>query len=134
MFFKTDVSIWAVLVAATVPMIIGTLWYSKLLFGRQWMALLGKKPGEPGNPMLGEVASSIGAIITSIVLALLVTATDSASAAAGATLGFLCWLAFNGVPAVSGTIFARQRWALFAINSGYSLVTFVIMGIILAVW
>ena len=37
----TSYDFWSILVAAIVAFAIGSLWYSPLLFGKEWMALSG---------------------------------------------------------------------------------------------
>ena len=40
---NVDINIWAVIVAAIVNMVVGSFWYSKSLFGKEWAKLVGRK-------------------------------------------------------------------------------------------
>ena len=42
----SDINWLAILVAAIIPMVVGGLWYSNMLFAKQWMALMGKTEEE----------------------------------------------------------------------------------------
>jgi hypothetical protein len=52
----------------------------------------------------------------------------------GALFGLACWIGFAAPTSYATAIFSgtpKQRWA---IDSGYNLVSFILAGIILAVW
>jgi hypothetical protein len=49
-------------------------------------------------------------------------------------LGFGCWLCFAGASSFGTALFSMKPLQLWLINSGYNLVSFVIAGVILAVW
>src|SRR5207245_630869 len=62
----------AILVMALVPMMVGFLWYSPILFAKKWMAALGIKESEMAG-MKKEApkayaVSFIGALLTSFIL------------------------------------------------------------------
>jgi len=44
------------------------------------------------------------------------------------------WLGFVATVQLTGVLFAGQSKKLFAINTGYQLVCYLVMGAILAVW
>lgn len=52
----------------------------------------------------------------------------------GVTLGFHVWLGFVATVQFTGALFAKQSMKLFAINTGYQLVCYLIMGTILTIW
>ena len=90
----------AVLVAAIVSMAIGALWYSPLLFAKQWMRLSGmtdtkikqaKAKGMAGSYLLAFA----GCLVTAYVLAHVVDYTDATSFALGIQTGFWIWLGFS---------------------------------------
>ena len=47
---------------------------------------------------------------------------------------FHVWLGFVATVQFTGALFAKQSMKLFAINTGYQLVCYLVMGAILAVW
>jgi len=44
-----NVSLLGAVVGAAAAMAIGALWYSPVLFGNRWQALIGKSPDEIGS-------------------------------------------------------------------------------------
>jgi Protein of unknown function (DUF1761) len=44
------------------------------------------------------------------------------------------WLGFVTTVQLTNALFARQRARLYLINTGYQLVCYVVMGVILATW
>jgi hypothetical protein len=64
-----DVNWIAIIVAAIVPMVLGALWYSPMLFAEPWMRAVGRTHEELGDASLGYLLSAVGAFLTSYVLA-----------------------------------------------------------------
>jgi hypothetical protein len=138
----------AVLVAAIVIFLLGGLWYSPVLFMKKWVALQGKTEEQ----MRAEAASAnmpvmyasafVTAFITALVMAHLLghfaAAADPSvmrlNAAHGAMFGFICWLGFAAPTSYGTAIFSGQPKQLWLINTTYNLVSFMLAGLILAVW
>lgn len=126
-----DVNWIAVLVAALASFVLGGLWYSPILLGKQWMRLAGiteetLKKGHPGVIFGG---SFVLALVASAVFAMFLGPDPSFSFGAGAGLAAgLCWVA-----AAFGVnyLFERRPLGLFLINGGYNTVWFLVMGAIL---
>lgn len=125
---------WTILVAALYQWILGALWYS-LFFAKPWMALTGHTPGErPKGAIVAMFSSFIGGLILSLVLAHVVAWSGVGTVGWGAVIGFICWLGFIAAPLLSETLYEKRPYRLFAINSGYWLVSLLISGALLAVW
>jgi hypothetical protein len=138
----------AVLVAAIVIFILGGLWYSPVLFVKKWVALQGKTEEQmraeaaSANMPLLYTSAFVTALITSWVMAHLLghfaAAVDPSvmqlNAAHGAMFGFVCWLGFAAPTSYATAIFSGQPKQLWLINSSYNLVSFMLAGLILAVW
>ncbi len=89
-----------------------------------------------------------GAVVTSLLIALTLAlilghiARDPAmaqpdggiSAAHGAIIGFMSWLGFAASTSYATATFSGKPNQLWLIDTAYNLVSFVIAGIILAVW
>jgi len=123
------------LVAALIKIIIGWLWYSPMLFLRQWRQL----SGVTDEAMKGGMAKSlaawiIGALVMTFVLAHAVYYAGAKTAALGAAVGFLNWLGFVFVVQLDGWAADKRPVKLVAINTGNHLVGLVLMGAILAAW
>jgi hypothetical protein len=56
------------------------------------------------------------------------------SVAHGAIIGFVCWLGFAATTSYATALFSGKPRQLWLIDSAYNLVSFVLAGIILAVW
>jgi hypothetical protein len=52
----------------------------------------------------------------------------------GLSLGFHVWLGCVATVQFTGALFMKQSMKLFAIDTGYQLVCYLVMGAILAVW
>lgn len=129
------VNYWAVIVAAISSMVLGYVWYGPL-FAKAWMKEIGKTEAEirkNAKPSMYGF-TFVGALVTAYVLAHFVYYAGATTAANGALTGFWAWLGFVATSMLSIKIFENRSWNLYAINTGYYLVMFIIMGIILAVW
>ena len=133
----------AVLVAAIVIFALGGLWYSPVLFVKRWMALQGKTEEQmraeaaAANMPLMYASAFITALITAWVMALVFAhiANDVAmNAAHGALFGAMLWLGFAATTSYAMAIFSGRPRQLWLIDSAYNLVSFVLAGIVLAVW
>ena len=121
----------AVIVAAVANLVISTVWYLPQVFGKQWAALTGREINTSPNPMLYVIAIA-GSVISAYVLALVIHAVGAASISDGIVTGLIVSIGFQvGFLAVGGA-FEGRSWNLFGINAGNSLVSFAVMGAILA--
>jgi hypothetical protein len=140
----------AVLVAGIVIFLLGGLWYSPILFSKRWLALQNKTEEQmraeaaTANMPLMYASAFITGLIIAAVLALILAhiARDPAvaepgggiSTAHGAIIGFTCWLGFAATTSYATAMFSGKPRQLWLIDSAYNLVSFVLAGIILAVW
>jgi uncharacterized protein DUF1761 len=131
----------AILVAAVSTMILGFLWYSPLLFAKPWMREMGYDPSD--NAKTQEMQKSAGpayagsfvaSVISAFTLALIFHAMRLDSLHHGLMASFHIWLGFVATVQLTGALFAKQSMRLFAINTGYQLVCYLAMGVILALW
>ncbi len=129
----------AVLAAAVASMVIGFLWYGPL-FGKPWMALMGwsEKDMEKKrkDPSMGKTyaVSFLGAIVMAYVLSHFANYAGAASILGGAQLGFWLWLGFVGPVQLTDVLFGGKNIKLFLLNTGYQLVSLIVMGALVAVW
>ena len=126
----------AILVSALILWFLGAAWYSPALFAKPWMAMLGIKKGEGkrASLYLGMIASFIGDLILSFMLAHFIIWSGAATFAWGALIGFLVWIGFFAAPNLPQGIYEGRPFKLFAINSGYWLVGLLIVGGLLGAW
>jgi len=131
-----EINFVAVLVSAVIIFSLGGLWYSPVLFAKQWMSVINKtgeelkKDSKPAN----YVTAFLQGLISSYILAIFISWAQAATVVDGAWIGFMCWFGFAGTPTYVQNIFGRKPPKLWVIDSGYTLVSFVVSGIILAFW
>lgn len=127
----------AVIVSALVPMIVGYFWYGPL-FGAQWMKLVGvsKKDMEAKKAEMPKVYGMmfVGALIMSYVLSKFIILTGTGTLLTGAIIGFWAWLGFVATTQLARVLFMGTTWNLFLMDTGYNLVSLIIMGAILGYW
>lgn len=125
----------AVLVAVIIRMALGALWYSPLLFVRQWQALTGVSTATLTARLgRGIAVDAITSLIMAFALANIVGASHIGDWANGAGAGFWVWLGFVATTAAPLWAYEDRPTGLLAINLGYNLVSLVLMGALLAVW
>jgi hypothetical protein len=112
---------------------IGTLWYSPMMFGPQWMKLMGmkKKDMKPSGDMVPMMLGTLLAeMLMGYVLWSMMMMLGVAGPAMGAQLAFLLWLGFVVTTSLVNAIYAKTPMKLFLINVGYHLASLVVMGIV----
>ncbi|HEV7767756.1 MAG TPA: DUF1761 domain-containing protein [Thermoanaerobaculia bacterium] len=126
----------AILVSGIVIFILGGLWYS-VLFGRPWMALMGKTEEELKANAAGPASYAIVflcGLITAFALAIVIQQFAPVTIERGLMVAALCWAGFAGVTSFGTSLFSAQPRMLWLINSGYNLVSFLAAGAILSAW
>ncbi|MAT59197.1 MAG: hypothetical protein CMF23_14590 [Ignavibacteriae bacterium] len=124
----------AVFVSALTSFLIGGLWYSPVMFSNAWMKENGFKEEDLKDANIAKIFG------TSFVLALIIAFNLAAFIGSNSDLSFGLFAGFAagfGWVAMSLGItylFERKSFKLFLINAGYHIVTYTIMGGILAVW
>jgi hypothetical protein len=131
----------AILVAAISTMVVGFLWYSPLLFAKAWMREMGYDPNDKArmeemkkSAGLAYGGSFVASLLSAFTLALILHAIRIEGLHTGLMLGFHVWLGFVATVQFTGALFAKQSMRLLAINIGYQLVCYLVMGAILTVW
>ena len=135
------INLLAVFVAAISTMVVGFVWYSPLLFAKAWMREMGYDPNDKAKiqemqksagPAYG--GSFVASLVTAYILALLLHELGADNVHLGLAIGFHVWLGFVATVQFTGALFMKQSMKLFAINTGYQLICYLVMGAILAVW
>lgn len=129
----TDVNWLAVIAATLINMIVGFLWYGPL-FGERWMQMIGKSAEEIEDDPSMYVATTVAALVSSYVLAVLIGASGASGALAGALIGLVIWVGIGATGTLVYTTFEgppRNVWMLHAL---YQAVVFLINGALLAAW
>lgn len=125
----------AVVVAAGSTFLLGGLWYGPL-FGKAWMRaseMTEERAAQGNMPRIFGVSFLLQLVAATVLAAFLgpedVMAFGPAVAAA-ASIG-IAWVA----PAFGVVYLFEQRpFKHFAVNAGYHVVSFIVMGLIIAAW
>ena len=127
----------AVIVAAVAAWLIGALWYS-VLFGTRWVAAHGFTPDRIAVMKKGAAraygGSFLGFLAIALTLAVLVGYLGMSSWLQGLKLGLLIWAGLALPLGLIGHLYSDRRFETFAIDAGYQLVYFVVMGAIIGGW
>jgi hypothetical protein len=131
----SKINYFAVLVAALSTFVLGGLWYSPLLFGKAWMRANNFSESDVATFSKARMFgwSFIFALVMSLNLSMFLAAPGTNvnwGIGAGALTG-VGWVAM--AIAIIG-VFENKSWGYIAINGGYMIVAFVVMGAILGAW
>jgi hypothetical protein len=131
----------AILVAAISTMVVGFLWYSPLLFAKPWMREMGYDPNDKAKTQEMQksagpayAGSMVASVLSAFTLALILHGIGADNIHHGLMVGFHVWLGFVATVQFTSALFMKQSLKLFAINTGYQLVCYLVMGSILTVW
>lgn len=129
-------NIWAVLVCVICNMVIGSLWYSPVLFGNIWLKMVGKTKEEISQKegskamTLSIIPAALSILLLAVTLALLNTST----LADALIIGSLVSAGFIGMNALNLVLFEGRSMGLWLVNVGYSFVAMNIAAVILTLW
>ena len=123
----------AVLVSAAATFLLGGLWYGPLL-GRVWMRASGVTEAQvrQGNAARIFGLSFLLQLVAALVLAMFIGPDSTATFGlfAGASVG-IAWVA-TGLGVIY--LFEQRPLAHWAVNAGYHVVSYTIMGLVLGAW
>ena len=128
----------AIVVGIIINQALGAAWYGAL--GKPWMAEVGFTQ-EDLEAMKGTsrqwypyVVAIVSALIFTLGLALLVRGMGAEDFVGGLILGLLAAIAFIVTSYATTYSFEGRSLRLFLINIGYPLISYAIIGVLLAVW
>ena len=126
----------AVLVCTAIPMALGALWFSPVLFGNVWMKGTGLKEEDisKGDSTRGMIVGAINSFIGAVVLASFIIMTNTSTFGRGMHIGALVAIGFVATVSLTNSMFEKKSLKVWRINAGYHTVYFIINGGILAIW
>ena len=132
----------AVFIAGVISMAIGFVWYSPVLFGKQWMKYMGINEKNMKDMKTGMAKiygiSFVSTLIMAYVLAhanvFAGSYTNTTGVSLGLMSGFWNWIGFIAPIQLTEWLFGKKPFGLFLINTSYQLVSILAMGILLALW
>jgi Protein of unknown function (DUF1761) len=134
--YEIHVNYPAIVLTGVISYILGTIWYSTILFGRKWRESVGKSESEFRSsikPVI-YVLTFICWLVAEYVLAVFIHYSGASTFGYGMLGGFFCWFGFIACLSLFQLLFAGRPIALWLINSGYTFVAMVLSGGILAIW
>lgn len=123
-----DINYLAVLLAAVAYMVVGALWYSPLLFGNKWMALVGKTKEQMDGAGKAMAMAMVGALVTAFVLAHFLTYAGADSLGTALQTAFWAWLGFSATTGMLAIAYEDQKPMLFLLQTSYILVGYMVMA------
>lgn len=123
----------AVAVAAIAGFPLGALWYGPL-FGSAWMALTGITKERARRANMGKIYGTTLVLNIIIATSLAMFIGSTADLQDGLFAGFMAGLTYVAAAFGITYLFEFRPLKLWAINAGYQVVVFSIMGAILGVW
>lgn len=127
-----------IVVATIANMALGFLWYSPYLFGNQWIKFMGftEKSMNEAKKKIGPMygLATLGALVMAYVLALVLSQLNITTMEKALQITFWLWLGFVMPVQLTEVIFGGKKFQIFFINTGYQLVSIIIMTLILFQW
>jgi len=121
-----------VVIAAIVNVAVGFVWYSKWVFGPIWLKLTELKEKDIKHNKQAMLWGFIVSLIVAYFLSFFQQHLAVATVADGLMLGFLLWLGFVATTQVSSVIWCKKPMKLFVVNTGYKLLSLLVMSGIIA--
>ena len=131
-FAFSELNFLAIILAAVLNMVIGALWYSRLLFGNQWMAYVGLKEDEAGASAWTYVVVFLLGLIIALLMAMFLQ--GAAGAVEGLLYGAVIGLGFVIPTVLTHYLMEKRKSGFMFIVAGHELVLFLVYGALLAGW
>jgi len=126
---------WLAVAAATVvAFLLGGLWYSKALFGSAWMQDVGLTEEAIGKANTAK--TFVGTFFLQFIAAtaLAIVLGPDSNWLVGLQVGFWVGLLWVASAYAVTYLFEQRSFRLFAINAGYYVVLYALMGAIIGAW
>ncbi|UTA47112.1 DUF1761 domain-containing protein [Simiduia sp. 21SJ11W-1] len=129
-----SLNIFAILCAALISFALGGIWYSPLLFGKRWMLETGISEEDAKKQNMARVfgLAFLANLVIALNLAMFLGAESTL--ASGAFYGFLAGFGWVAMAMGVNDLFEQRSFTLYAINAGFNVVGFTLMGAIIGVW
>ena len=128
----------AVLVAALAYFMLGAIWYSRALFGKQWATLVKLDTKDPNlKKGMGKMMAStfiLILIVCSGLELLIVKFNFEEQVMYGIKLGLLTGLTFATTVVSINYVYENKPTNLYLINNGYHVVGHVLAAAIIVLW
>lgn len=128
----------AIVVAAVAAFLIGGLWYSPLLFAKQWM-VANLIPTDQMETMKATAprayaVSVVCFLVMAFVLEMFIDHMGENTLTGGLNVGFHAWLGFAATIGLTANMYSNKPLKAYFIDAGYQLVYMLVMGAVLGAW
>ena len=122
----------AIIIAVVVNIVLGSLWFSPLLFQKPWTAMRVDKAPMSGtaSPLL-YVITAVGALVSAITLDWIISLAHANTLLGGAIIGLYAGLGFVAPAILSDNLFNERPFKLYLIVAGFPVVGLLVMGAII---
>lgn len=132
MFSISMINWLAVVVAAIVAFIVGMVYYSPQLFGKDMMASVPRSRQNRKNSMTGPmIGAFIATLITAFVLEALIKAYGTTSYVGALKFAGAIWLGFYFAYGLVSLSFGQTTTRMFVINRVHDLIALAVVAVIL---
>jgi hypothetical protein len=135
---EVQVNIWAVLLAALSSIIVGWVWYTEPVFGKEWMKLAklnSKIIQEKAAPAM--VVATLSSLLMAYILAVSIFLVNyfygNSYLQDALVTGIFVFFGFQGFRTIMHDGFEQRRRKLTLINIGNDFVTIMVMALIIGV-
>jgi hypothetical protein len=130
-----EVNYIGVLAAAAASFAVGALWYSPLLFGRQWMALMGFTEESMRTMRIQPVVSMLFGFVAQLIMvyffAHFAVMWGIADLADAITLAFFVWLGFQATVMAHSFLWDGKPAMLYVLNVGHQLAAMLVVALVI---
>ncbi|KFF60203.1 hypothetical protein JF66_06040 [Cryobacterium sp. MLB-32] len=134
-----EINIWAVLAATASSMVVGSIWYSKRVFGAYWMKAVGHD--EESMKKGAAVPLIVTVVVSFITAAVLAGAAAIAQNFYGGSFllntvlsTIILWAGFTAARMVTHDAFDRRPAGLTVLNLAHEFVTLIVMAVIVGLF
>ena len=124
---------WAIIVATAAAFALGALWYGPM-FGKAWVAALGKTEDQIQPSPEPFVVSAVAALVTCIVVAALMQGLQMTGLITSIVFGLITGVGFIATSMASDSAFCGWGWKLWGIEAGYRGTYSALMGGVIGIW
>ncbi len=127
------VNLLALAVVAVIAFVASSIWYSPLLFGRQFLELSGPT-ASPHPSALKVLCELLRTFVLAYVIARLILRLNVTDWKGAIGLGLWLWLGFPVVLLTGSMLWQNVPWQLAAIHSGDWLIKLLLIPVGVALW
>ena len=124
----------AVLASAVAAFMLGGLWFSPVMFAKQWFVALGKTKEETGMPGPSMALSFVVTLVMATALAMIMARMPQMSTGGSIRFGLAVGAGIVATGMASDYAFTNWSRKLYWIQASYHVLMVVIMCVILGAW